>query len=67
MMPVVIADPDNLDEKNADFTQVPLKQHFFLNSVPKSGSHLMKNIIRMFVPVEVSACVVSGNLSPKSM
>ena len=51
-MPVVIADPDNLDEKNADFTQVPLKQHFFLNSVPKSGSHLMKNIIRMFVPVE---------------
>lgn len=51
-MPIVIADPDNLDEKNADFAQVPLERHFFLNSVPKSGSHLMKNIVRMFVPVD---------------
>ena len=51
-MPIVLADPDNLDEKNADFAQVPLEKHFFLNSVPKSGSHLMKNIVRMFVPVE---------------
>ena len=51
-MPIVLADPDKLDEKNADFAQVPLKKHFFLNSVPKSGSHLMKNIVRMFVPVE---------------
>ena len=24
----------------------------FLNSVPKSGSHLLRNIVRMFVPVE---------------
>jgi hypothetical protein len=32
--------------------QVPLAQPLFLNSVPKSGSHLLRNIMRMFVPVE---------------
>ncbi len=51
-MPRVIAKPDNLNERNPEFTQARLTQHFFLNSVPKSGSHLLKNIIRMFVPVE---------------
>lgn len=51
-MPIVIADPDNLDERNGEFAQTPLTKHVFLNSVPKSGSHLMKNIIRMFVPVD---------------
>ena len=44
--------PDTLDEENRKFAQVPLKQPLFLNSVPKSGSHLLRNIIRMFVPVE---------------
>jgi hypothetical protein len=44
--------PDTLDEENRKFTQVPLKQPLFLNSVPKSGSHLLRNIVRMFVPVE---------------
>jgi hypothetical protein len=44
--------PDTLDEENRKFAQVPLKQPVFLNSVPKSGSHLLRNIIRMFVPVE---------------
>ncbi len=51
-MPRVIADPDNLDEINPQFSQRPLEQSVFLNSVPKSGSHLLKNIVRMFVPVE---------------
>lgn len=51
-MPIVNAAPDNLDERNADFSQEPLNHHVFLNSVPKSGSHLMKNIIRMFVPLD---------------
>lgn len=51
-MPKIIATPDNLDELNPGFKQARLKQHLFLNSVPKSGSHLLKNIIRMFVPVE---------------
>jgi hypothetical protein len=44
--------PDDLDERNRDFKQAPLPQSLFLNSVPKSGSHLLRNIIRMFVPVE---------------
>jgi hypothetical protein len=44
--------PDTLDEENRKFDQRPLKQPLFLNSVPKSGSHLLRNIIRMFVPVE---------------
>lgn len=51
-MPRVIATPDNLNERNPEFVQKPLTQPFFLNSVPKSGSHLLKNIVRMFVPVE---------------
>lgn len=44
--------PDTLDEENRKFAQESLKQPLFLNSVPKSGSHLLRNIIRMFVPVE---------------
>jgi hypothetical protein len=44
--------PDTLDEENRKFVQAPLRQPLFLNSVPKSGSHLLRNIIRMFVPVE---------------
>lgn len=44
--------PDTLDEENRKFEQVALPQPLFLNSVPKSGSHLMRNIMRMFVPVE---------------
>jgi hypothetical protein len=44
--------PDTLDEENRKFAQRPLSQPLFLNSVPKSGSHLLRNIIRMFVPVE---------------
>ena len=51
-MPRVHAKADNLDELNTGFDQQPLTQHFFLNSVPKSGSHLLKNIVRMFVPVD---------------
>jgi hypothetical protein len=44
--------PDTLDDENRKFAQRPLAQPLFLNSVPKSGSHLLRNIIRMFVPVE---------------
>ena len=51
-MPRVIATPDNLDELNPNFVQKPLTRPMFLNSVPKSGSHLLKNVIRMFVPVD---------------
>lgn len=51
-MPKVLAKQDNLDERNPEFAQATLRKHLFLNSVPKSGSHLLKNIVRMFVPVD---------------
>lgn len=51
-MPRIVAKPDNLNARNAEFEQVPLERPVFLNSVPKSGTHLLRNIVRMFVPVE---------------
>lgn len=51
-MPRVIANADNLNDLNANYTQQPLQTPVFLNSVPKSGTHLLRNIVRMFVPVE---------------
>src|SRR3546814_6190983 len=51
-MPEVFVKPDTLDDENRRFAQAPLRQPVFLNSVPKSGSHLLRNIVRMFVPVE---------------
>ncbi|WP_324261259.1 hypothetical protein U4960_14080 [Altererythrobacter sp. H2] len=50
-MPEIFVRPDTLDEQNAHFAQAELRQPVFLNSVPKSGSHLLRNILRMFVPV----------------
>jgi len=41
---------DTLDDENAKFTQVGLDTSIFVNSVPKSGTHLLRNILRMFVP-----------------
>lgn len=51
-MPEVLVKADTLDEENRRFAQAPLRQPVFLNSVPKSGSHLLRNILRMFVPVD---------------
>lgn len=50
-MPEVLVQRDNLDAENARFEQAALTRGIFLNSVPKSGSHLLRNIVRMFVPV----------------
>ncbi len=50
-MPVIRAKADNLNELNANFAQTPLTEPVFLNSVPKCGTHLIRNIFRMFVPV----------------
>lgn len=50
-MPQVNVRRDTLDAENARFEQQPLTQPVFLNSIPKSGSHLLRNIMRMFVPV----------------
>ena len=44
--------PDTLDEENLRFSHERLERPLFLNSVPKSGSHLLRNIMRMFVPLE---------------
>lgn len=51
-MPNVRVRPDTLNQENKRFRQQSLKKPVFLNSVPKSGSHLLRNILRMFVPVE---------------
>ena len=51
-MPRIRLKKDTLDAENRRFEQQRLPQPVFLNSVPKSGSHLLRNIMRMFVPVE---------------
>jgi hypothetical protein len=50
-MPEIFVRADTLDTENARFEQAELRQPVFLNSVQKSGSHLLRNIVRMFVPV----------------
>ncbi len=51
-MPRIVAQGDNLNELNRNYVQAVLKEPVFLNSVPKCGTHLLRNIMRMFVPVE---------------
>lgn len=51
-MPRILAKGDNLNELNRNYAQARLAGPVFLNSVPKCGTHLMRNIMRMFVPVE---------------
>lgn len=51
-MPQIMVKADTLDAENGKFSQARLRQGVFLNSVPKSGSHLLRNIVRMFVPVD---------------
>lgn len=48
----VIHKPDTLGVEIRKFAQAPLRQTAFLNSVPKCGTHLLRNIVRMFVPIE---------------
>ncbi len=49
---IIRSQPDTLDAEVRRFAQAPLRQTAFLNSVPKCGTHLLRNIVRMFVPVE---------------
>src|SRR5262245_48884791 len=51
-MPTIVVKADNLNELNRHYPQAPLRVPVFLNSVPKCGTHLLRNIVRMFVPVE---------------
>jgi hypothetical protein len=43
---------DTLDQRAGEFAQAPLRETLFLNSIPKGGTHLIRNIMRMFVPPE---------------
>lgn len=52
MQAVVKVRPDTLDAETVRFAPEPLRQPLFLNSIPKSGSHLLRNILRMFVPID---------------
>lgn len=49
---IVASRPDTLNPEVRRFSQAPLRQTAFLNGVPKCGTHLLRNIVRMFVPVE---------------
>lgn len=51
-MPEVSVAPDTINEESAKFAQTRLSRSVFLNSLPKSGSHLLRNILRMFVPAD---------------
>lgn len=51
-MPRIVAKADNLNQLNANFKQQRIQVPVFLNSVPKCGTHLVRNVMRMFVPVE---------------
>ncbi len=51
-MPRIVAKQDNLNKRNTEFLQQALRQPVFLNSVPKCGTHLLRNVLRMFVAVE---------------
>src|SRR5688572_467440 len=46
----VMSRPDTLGPEVARFQSTPLQKTAFLNSVPKCGTHLLRNIVRMFVP-----------------
>lgn len=50
-MPNIKLKADTLDVEVARFAPAPLGAPLFLNSIPKSGTHLLKNILRMFVPI----------------
>jgi hypothetical protein len=50
-MPTIKVKQDNLNSLNGNYLQNRLTESVFLNSVPKSGTHLLRNIMRMFVAV----------------
>ncbi|HEX6860704.1 MAG TPA: hypothetical protein VF138_10960 [Caulobacteraceae bacterium] len=52
MKAIIRSAPDRLDDEVRKFKQRPLTKTAFLNSVPKAGTHLLRNIVRMFVPLE---------------
>lgn len=55
-MAIIRGMQDTLDEHIQRFEQAPLRQPVLLNSIPKGGTHLVRNILRMFVPVNQHYC-----------
>ena len=51
-MAIIRGQKDVLDAEVVKFDQRPLTQSVLINSVPKGGTHLLHNFLRMFVPVE---------------
>ena len=51
-MPRIVAKGDNLNQLSANYHHERLGEPVILNSVPKCDTHLVRNILRMFVPVE---------------
>lgn len=43
---------DHLDDEAKNFEMAPVAAPIFLNGVPKCGTHLLRNIFRMFTPKE---------------
>lgn len=50
-MAIVRGITDTLDSEVMRFDQAPLTAPLLVNSIPKGGTHLLRNILRMFVPV----------------
>jgi hypothetical protein len=50
-MAIIKGIEDTLDEAVERFTQRPLRRPVLVNSIPKGGTHLLRNVLRMFVPV----------------
>lgn len=49
MNAVILGKTDTLDEVGRQFERARLPEPVFLNSAPKSGTHLLRNVMRMFV------------------
>lgn len=50
-MAIIRGIQDTLNREVERFVQAPLRQPALVNSIPKGGTHLLRNILRMFVPV----------------
>jgi hypothetical protein len=51
-MPRIQLIPDTLDPETERFAPAPLREPLFMTSLQKSGTHLLRNILRMFIPLE---------------
>jgi hypothetical protein len=51
-MAKIFLEPDTLNSATLRFAPAPIATPIFINALQKSGTHLARNILRMFVPVE---------------